>query len=110
MSGQHRKVVNVLEFLASLILLVTFGDNSPNDLHHNAELIEHKINLLLLLFDLRKSGSMNISEVIIMLRTALLSLSKVFPSTQLFKSSQVLNEIKLVMVQTFQTHLEAGEE
>jgi hypothetical protein len=61
-------------------------------------MIEHKINLMLLLFDLRKSGSMNISEIIIMLRTALLSLSKVFPSTQLFKSSQVLNEIKLVMV------------
>jgi hypothetical protein len=32
MSGQHTKVVNVLEFLSSLILLVTFGDESPNDL------------------------------------------------------------------------------
>lgn len=87
MSGQHRKVINVLEFLTCLIMLVTFGENSTSDLQQNAEMIEHKINILLLLFDLGKTGSMNISEIIIMLRTALLSLSKAFPSNQLFKSS-----------------------
>ena len=79
MSGQPRKVINILEFLAAIIMLANFGENSITDLHHNAELIEHKINLLLLLFDLRKSDSMNISEIIIMLRTSILSLSKVFP-------------------------------
>jgi hypothetical protein len=34
---------------------------------YNSELIEHKINLLLLLFDLRGKGNMNISEIIMML-------------------------------------------
>lgn len=86
MSGLPRKVINILEFLAAIILLANFGENSVIDLHHNAELIEHKINLLLLLFDLRKSESMNISEIIIMLRTSILSLSKVFPSVAFFKN------------------------
>jgi len=86
MSGLPRKVINILEFLSAIILLANFGENSVIDLHHNAELIEHKINLLLLLFDLRKSESMNISEIIIMLRTSILSLSKVFPSVPFFKN------------------------
>ena len=108
MSGQPRKVVNVLEFLTALILLANFGEVSSSDLHHNAELIEHKINLLLLLFDLRKSNSMNISELIIMLRTAILSLSKIFPNVQFFKSQHILNEIKQTMVLQFQSIIESS--
>lgn len=81
MTGEVTKVVNVLEFLTSLILLASYGENSATDLQHNAEAIEHKLNLLLLLFDFRKTGEMNISEIIIMMRTALLSLAKVFPTS-----------------------------
>ena len=62
---------------------------------------------MLLLFDLRKSNSMNISEVIIMLRTSILSLSKVFPNVQFFKSQHILNEIKQSMVSQFQLMLES---
>jgi len=46
--------------------------------------VEHKINLMLLLFDLRKKQSMNISEVIIMLSTAIQSMQKIFPETSFF--------------------------
>lgn len=61
------QVVNIYEFFAALILLSDFGALSETDLIHNAELIEHKINLMLLLFDFRGKSAMNISEVITML-------------------------------------------
>ena len=86
MTGKKKKVLNVLEFMCALILLADFGESSEYDLQHNAELIEHKINLLLLLFDLRKQDSMNISEIIIMLRTTIQSQSKVFPSVVFFRN------------------------
>ena len=73
MTAKKKKVMNVLEFMSAIILLADFGESSSQDLQHNAELIEHKVNLLLLLFDLRKQSTMNISEVIIMLRTAIQS-------------------------------------
>ncbi len=53
MSGKKRKLINALEFLTALILLADFGESSNSDMQHNAELIEHKINLMLILFDLR---------------------------------------------------------
>lgn len=71
MTGKRKKLINVLEFLSALILLADFGESSQEDLLHNAELIEHKINLMLILFDLRKTSKLNIAEVIIMLRTCL---------------------------------------
>ena len=108
MTGKTKKVLNVLEFMSALILLADFGESSGDDLQHNAELIEHKINLLLLLFDLRKQTSMNISEVIIMLRTAMQSQSKVFPSVLFFRSQAVLNEIKDAMMGLFRDRLDAG--
>jgi len=72
--GEKKRVANVLELFTALILLAEFGESSPINLQYNAELIEHKINLLLLLFDLRNETSINISEVIIMLKTSILSL------------------------------------
>jgi len=53
MNGKRAKLINALEFLTALILLADFGESSSSDLLHNAELIEHKINLMLILFDLR---------------------------------------------------------
>ena len=46
--------MNILEFLAGLVLLSQLGTSSQTDLLHNSQLVEHKINLMLLLFDLRK--------------------------------------------------------
>ena len=86
MTGKRVKLINTLEFLTALILLADFGESSNSDLQHNAELIEHKINLMLILFDLRQQSKINIAEVIIMLRTSLQALSKVFPSVSFFKN------------------------
>ena len=53
MTGKKIKVMNILEFISAVILLADFGESSTVDLQHNAELIEHKINLMHLLFDIR---------------------------------------------------------
>jgi len=50
----ENQVVNVLEFMTAIILLAQLGESSPSDLVHNSELVEHKINLMLLLFDFRQ--------------------------------------------------------
>jgi hypothetical protein len=65
------KVINVLELMSVLILLSDFGQPNfqKDNLLHNSELIEHKMNLLLILFDLRGSGKMNVIEIMIMART-----------------------------------------
>lgn len=108
MTGKQSKMINALEFLTALILLADFGESSQDDLQHNAELIEHKINLMLILFDLRKNSKMNIAEVIIMLRTSLQALSKVYPSVSFFKNQNVQNEIKETMMNLFRDKLEQG--
>ena len=106
MTGKRVKLVNSLEFLTALILLADFGESSSSDLQHNAELIEHKVNLMLILFDLRHQSKINIAEVIIMLRTSLQALSKVFPSVSFFKNQQVQSEIKENMMNLFRDRLE----
>ena len=108
MTGRRIKLINALEFLTALILLADFGESSNSDLQHNAELIEHKINLMLILFDLRQQSKINIAEVIIMLRTSLQALSKVFPSVSFFKNQTVQSEIKENMMNLFREKLEQG--
>ena len=108
MTGKRVKLINSLEFLTALILLADFGESSNSDLQHNAELIEHKINLMLILFDLRQQSKINIAEVIIMMRTSLQALSKVFPSVSFFKNQQVQSEIKETMLNLFRDKLEQG--
>ena len=51
---QGNKVVNLLEVMSTIILLSNFGQSNEQDLLHNSELIEHKINLMLILFDFRE--------------------------------------------------------
>jgi hypothetical protein len=51
---------------------------------HNAELIEHKINLMLILFDLRDSAQINVVEVMIMARTVMQGFSKLYPHLKFF--------------------------
>jgi hypothetical protein len=64
-------VLNVLEIIAVLVLLADFGQANEKDLLHNAELIEHKINLMLVLFDLRNTSKVNVVEIMIMARTVI---------------------------------------
>jgi hypothetical protein len=105
---QENQVVNILEFLTALILLAQFGDSSPSDLVYNSELVEHKINLMLLLFDFRQQNSMNISEIIIMLQTAIQSMQKIYPESVLFRKETITDEIKLSMMNMFGDTLERG--
>ncbi len=64
-------MLNVLEIIAVLVLLADFGQANEKDLLHNAELIEHKINLMLVLFDLRNTSKVNVVEIMIMARTVI---------------------------------------
>ena len=83
-NSQGIKVVNVLEVLSVIVLLANFGQSNEKDLMHNAELIEHKINLLLVLFDLRDEAKVNVVEVMLMARTVLQGFAKLYPSVKFF--------------------------
>jgi hypothetical protein len=82
------------------------GESSASDLVYNSELVEHKINLMLLLFDFRQGRSMNITEVIIMLQTAIQAMQKIYPESVLFKNTMISDEIRFAMVRLFGTKLE----
>jgi len=49
---------------------------------------------------------MNISEIIIMAKTAVQSLQRVFPGVNLFQSKNIQEEIKTVIMNLFQTRIE----
>jgi hypothetical protein len=55
---------------------------------------------------MRGDSTMNISEVIIMLRTIIQSMGKVFPQANFFKDCEVLDEIKPAMFTIFQEYIE----
>ena len=56
-NSQGHKVVNALEIISILVLLADFSEDTDKEAAssaiHKSELIEHKINLILILFDLR---------------------------------------------------------
>lgn len=85
-NSQGQKVVNVLELLTIFILLSNFGQSNHKDPVHNSELIEHKINLLLVLFDLRESSTMNVVEVMLLSRTIMQAFAKLYPSAKFFSN------------------------
>jgi hypothetical protein len=70
------------------------------------DLIEHKVNLLILLFSFRENQTLNISEIIIMAKTALRSLQRVFPAAHFFKNQKLFEEIRTLMVSLFQKRIE----
>ncbi len=43
-----------------------FQFNIHGEINKNSSIVEHKINFLLILFDFRDTGSLNIVEIIIM--------------------------------------------
>ena len=96
----------MLEIVAVLILHADFGSANETDLLHNAELIEHKVNLMLVLFDLRDSAKINVVEVMLMARTVMQGFNKLYPDVQLSKSEAVLHEIKPTILSLFNEHIE----
>jgi hypothetical protein len=72
----------------------------------NADHIEHKINLLLILFDFRGNGKINIVEVMMMIQTVIVSASKVFPKAKFFQDPLIMQEIKPVIMSLFSKRIE----
>jgi len=61
---------------------------------HNAELIEHKLNLMLILFDLRDQAKINVVEVMIMSRTVMQGFSKLYTNIKFFQNEDIIEEIR----------------
>lgn len=114
--AQRFKVVNMLEVFTALILLTDFSVQqdvrqatpltAAERLQSKADMLEHKVNLLILLFSFRETQTLNISEIIILAKTCFLSLKKVFPGTRLFKNKDIQSEIKTLMMALFQRRIE----
>ena len=103
---QGQKVINVLEIISVLIMLANFGQHNENDLMHNSELIEHKINLLLVLFDLRESSKMNVVEIMVMARTVMQGFAKLYPSIKFFQNQAIIDEIRPGVLALFTERIE----
>ena len=103
---QDEKVINVLEIVSVLILLSQFGQYNENDLMFNSELVEHKINLLLVLFDLRESNKMNVVEIMVMARTVMQGFSKLYPNVKFFQNKQIIDEIRPGVLALFTEKIE----
>lgn len=99
-------MVNVLEILSVLILHSEFGQTNEKDLMHNSELIEHKMNLMLILFDLRDNAKINVVEVMIMARTVMQGFAKMYPTVKFFKSQMVMDEIRPCILDLFAQRIE----
>lgn len=85
-----------------IILLANFGDSiGSEDVMKNSEVIEHKINIMLVLFDLRDECKINVVEVMLMAKTVLQGFNKVFPEVNLFKNTEILEEIKPTILKLF---------
>jgi hypothetical protein len=104
---QGVKVVNVLEVLSTLILNADFGHTNEKDLLHNAELIEHKMNLILILFDFRESARVNVVEVMIMARTIMQGFAKLYPQVKFFSNTDIVEEIRPQILALFSERIEA---
>jgi len=68
--------------------------------------IEHKINLLITLFSFRDTPTLNISEIIIMCKTSLRSLHRVFPQVHIFRNQNIHEEIRTLLISMFQKRIE----
>ena len=73
---------------------------------HNSELIEHKINLMMILFDLREENKVNVVEVMLLARTVLQGFSKVYPNVKFFQNAEIIDEIKPSILKLFTAKIE----
>lgn len=105
-NSQGQKVLNVLEIISVLVLLADFGQANEKDLLHNAELIEHKINLMLVLFDLRNTSKVNVVEIMIMARTVIQGFSRLYPAVKFFQNQEVIDEIRPSILALFTDKIE----
>lgn len=69
-------------------------------------MIEHKINLILALFDMRNSGKSNIVEVMIMAQSILRGFAKLYPTVRFFKNPEILEEIKPAILDLLKDYIE----
>ena len=100
-------MVNALEVISILILLAKFGDqDQSNDPDQASELIEHKINLLLILFDMRDSGKVNVVEIMIMARTTMQGFAKMYPKISFFQNQEILEEFRPAIMDLFKSKIE----
>ena len=106
-NSQGKKLVNVLEILSVIVLLSNFGQSNEKDLLHNSELIEHKINLLMILFDLRDECKVNVVEVMLLCRTVLQGFTKVYPTVKFFSNPVIMTEIQPCIMDLFTAKIEA---
>lgn len=105
-NSQGDKFVNVLEVLCVITLLANFGQSNEKDLMHNSELIEHKINIMLILFDLREECKVNVVEVMLLARTVMQGFSKVYPNVKFFVNQDIIDEIKPSILELFTAKIE----
>jgi hypothetical protein len=73
---------------------------------HNAELIEHKLNLMLILFDLRDQAKINVVEVMMMARTVMQGFSKLYTSVKFFQNKEIIDEIRPSILTLFTYKIE----
>jgi len=69
-------------------------------------LIEHKLNLILALFDMRNSGKSNIVEVMFMVQSILRGFAKLYPTVRFFKNPEILEEIKPAILDLLKDYIE----
>ena len=98
--------MNVLELMSIFILISDFGQPNENDLLHNSELIEHKMNLMLILFDFRDESKANVVEVMIMARTVMQGFARLYPNVKFFKNKEVVEEIRPTILNLFSARIE----
>lgn len=99
-------MVNALEIISILILLSNFGQYNEKDPIHNSELVEHKMNLMLILFDLRDSNKVNVVEVMIMARTVMQGFAKMYPGVKFFQNQEILDEFRPAILSLFKDKIE----
>ena len=89
-----------------MVLLSEFGQSNEKDLMHNAELIEHKLNLMLVLFDLRDQAKINVVEVMMMARTVMQGFAKLYASVKFFQNKEIIDEIRPSILKLFTNKIE----
>ena len=72
----------------------------------NCDMIEHKLNLMILLFTFRDQNTLSISEVIIMVKTVFSTMHRLFPEAEVFSHKAVQDEVKKLMMSMFQARIE----
>ncbi len=98
----------MLQVFTAIIILADFGEEVEGKINVqlNCDLIEHKLNLMILLFTFREQNSLTISEIIIMSKTLFSTMHRLFPEAEVFSHKGIQDEIKKLMMNLFQAKIE----